>query len=94
MALLCAGVISPANAPVHIHNFQDVDEHDPNKFQHILHCSLDVVEERLKAGRGRGLTRRHLPTLLAHPPPRSLPPSASGALHGVPFSAQLAHLGN
>jgi hypothetical protein len=56
MSLLCAGVISPSNAPVHVQSFtwqesssSDAEESDPNKFLHVLHCSLDVVEERLKA---------------------------------------------
>lgn len=57
MSLLCAGVISPSNAPVHVHVFArpessddgSHDEDDPNAFLHVLHCSLDEVEERLRA---------------------------------------------
>ena len=53
--LLCAGVMSPGNAPVHVHAFGqplDAELGDPATSSHsflpVLHCALDAVEARLR----------------------------------------------
>ena len=50
--LVCCGVIAPTNAPLHVHSFlteAEAEDLEPDAFFHVLHCALDVVEERLEA---------------------------------------------
>ena len=92
MSLLCAGVISPSNAPLHVQVFappggaagaggggeSSDDDGNLNTYLHVLHCSLDVVEERLRAttiktasggNAGGAVTARTMRRLsILHPP--------------------------
>ena len=49
MSLVCAAVISPRNAPVHVQTFGELvgddDESADHAVQRTLHCSLDAVED-------------------------------------------------
>lgn len=51
MSLVCAAVISPTNAPVHVQTFGAVGHHDDESADHAvqqtLHCSLDAVDDLL-----------------------------------------------
>ena len=51
MSLVCAAVISPRNAPVHVQTFGELvgddDESADHAVQRTLHCSLDAVEDLL-----------------------------------------------
>jgi len=49
--IVCAAVIGPANNPLHLQTF--VSDVDPLRFHFIVHCALDVVDERL-SNRSKG----------------------------------------
>mmetsp|Transcript_5459 Transcript_5459/g.7381 ORF Transcript_5459/g.7381 Transcript_5459/m.7381 type:complete len:142 (+) Transcript_5459:311-736(+) len=49
--IVCLAIIGPANNPLHISSL--FSEEESLKFHYILHCALDVFEERI-AVRGKG----------------------------------------
>ncbi|XP_078440628.1 SNARE-like superfamily protein [Wolffia australiana] len=52
--IVCVAVVGQQNNPLYLQNFTDAD--DALKFHHIVHCSLDVVEERVNNPRKGGPT--------------------------------------
>jgi hypothetical protein len=45
--IVCMAVVGTANSPLFLHTA--AQEEDPLKFHYIIHCALDVVDERLNA---------------------------------------------
>jgi hypothetical protein len=50
------------NNPLYLHSFTEAD--DALKLHHIVHCSLDVIDER---GSYASLSRRHAPLPFCRP---------------------------
>ncbi|KAK3257722.1 hypothetical protein CYMTET_33201 [Cymbomonas tetramitiformis] len=52
--IVCAAVVGPSYNPLHLQTFALDD--DPLKYHYIVHCALDVIDERLSppSPRSRG----------------------------------------
>lgn len=47
--IVCAAVVGQSNNPLYLKPFLVLPEEDALKFQYIVHCSLDAVEEKVTA---------------------------------------------
>ncbi|KAH0978038.1 hypothetical protein GBA52_027757 [Prunus armeniaca] len=52
--IVCVAVVGHQNNPLYIQSFTDAD--DALKLHHIVHCSLDVVDERVNNPKKAGPT--------------------------------------
>ncbi|KAF9676180.1 hypothetical protein SADUNF_Sadunf09G0111500 [Salix dunnii] len=52
--IVCVAVVGHQNNPLYIQSFTEAD--DALKLHHIVHCSLDVVDERVNNPKKSGLT--------------------------------------
>jgi hypothetical protein len=52
--IVCVAVVGHQNNPLYIQSFTDAD--DALKLHHIVHCSLDVIEERVNNPKKSGTT--------------------------------------
>ncbi|GFY89800.1 SNARE-like superfamily protein [Actinidia rufa] len=52
--IVCVAVVGHQNNPVYIQSFTEAD--DALKLHHIVHCSLDVVDERVNNPKKSGPT--------------------------------------
>ncbi|PON45073.1 Trafficking protein particle complex subunit [Parasponia andersonii] len=52
--IVCVAVVGHQNNPLYIQSFTDAD--DALKLHHIVHCSLDVVDERVNNPKKTGPT--------------------------------------
>ncbi|VVB08570.1 unnamed protein product [Arabis nemorensis] len=52
--IVCVSVVGHQNNPLYIQSFTDAD--DALKLHHIVHCSLDVIEERVNNPKKSGTT--------------------------------------
>jgi hypothetical protein len=66
--IVCAAVVGPANNPLFLASnlrgaqaaagYHDAPDEDPIRFHYIVHCALDVVDERLGGGAPAGETSK------------------------------------
>ncbi|XP_021713755.1 trafficking protein particle complex subunit 2-like protein [Chenopodium quinoa] len=45
--IVCVAVVGHQNNPLYIQSFTGVDDNDALKLHHIVHCSLDSIDERV-----------------------------------------------
>eukprot|EP00899_Mesostigma_viride_P016502 jgi/Mesvir1/24853/Mv22089-RA.1 len=58
--IVCVAVVGPANNPLYLKTFTDGDESETLKFHYIVHCSLDVVDEKAVLPKKGGSTDTYL----------------------------------
>ncbi|CAI5487580.1 unnamed protein product [Closterium sp. Naga37s-1] len=56
--IVCVGIVGQANNPLYLQSFLEAD--DPLKFHFIVHCSLDVIDERVSTPRRGGANEPYL----------------------------------
>ena len=53
---VCAAVVGPANNPLHLVDLIETPDEEPLRLHYMVHCALDVVDERLGTGGQAGGT--------------------------------------
>eukprot|EP00983_Pelagomonas_calceolata_P032409 1016676-Pelagomonas_calceolata.AAC.3 len=66
--IVCVAVVGQQNQPLYIKAFgEDVDGHLHLRLHHVVHCSLDAMEERGKSAISLKALGRYEPDVLKEP---------------------------